>query len=399
MAILKIYSDIVDDESNAFLQLFGMDGVTFTSVDEFIDTMAAEDNEIRLKINCRGGLVDEAWAIYDALRASGKQISAEVIGEASSSATILLCAAARGSRSCHPNAKFLFHYPFINGIYTPVRSEDLENIARDLTEEETRLLDMYVERTGCDREEMDALMREDRKVDAETAKRLGFIDTIIAPRSASNIKSRKTHNKMSIKEAFATIGAAIGLSPKFALELETAEGGTLRLRKEYGEPRVGDEVDSPDGEYLMPDGATIVVEDGVIVEIRETAETTEIEVEDKKTETEGVGGDPLEETTEEKDKKIGDLEAEVERLHRDIAERDARIAELEAEVERLRGEQKTEADKTALNAVRAAGGIDALRKLTSKAEFDNREFEDKKAEDKPKKMSYREYYNSLHANN
>jgi ATP-dependent Clp protease protease subunit len=384
MAQLRIYNDILDEETANMMRLFGAgDAVSFVSVDEFINSIPEDDNEISLKINCRGGMIDEAWTMYDALRATGKEISAEVIGEASSSATILLCAAAKGRRTAHPNAKFLFHYPFINGLGMPARANDLENIARDLSEEETRLLDLYVERTGCDREEMDALMREDRQVSAERAKELGFIDTILAPKSAINTK----HNKhMTIKEAFEALGAALGIN-KLAQDLETATGAILRLRKEEGEPRVGDEVENADGEYVMPDGKTIVVESGKIVEIREPQEErVEVEVEN-------VGGDPLEETTEEKDKEVGDLEAEVERLHREIAERDERIAELEAEVERLRNNAKSDDEVKILNSVNAVGGIDMLRKMASKTDIDKRDFNGDK---NPAKKSYKDYYNEKH---
>ena len=193
MATLRIYGDIVDKDTAQMMQFFGdTDAVTFGGVDDFINSLAEDDGEINLRINCRGGMVDEAWTIYDTLRATGKTITAEVIGEASSSATILLCAAKKGSRAAHPNAKFLFHYPFAPGICQPSRADDLDNIARDLRDEERRLLDLYVERTGCDREEMDKLMREDRMVGAEEAKRLGFVDTILEPKSAA--RSNKQNN-------------------------------------------------------------------------------------------------------------------------------------------------------------------------------------------------------------
>lgn len=384
MAQLRIYNDIVDGETADMIRFFGGDAVSFSGVDEFIDSIAENDERIDLRINCRGGLIDEAWTIYDALRATGKQISAEVIGEASSAATILLCAAAKGSRTAHPNAKFLFHYPFVAGLCEPARSEDLRNIARDLTDEETRLLDLYVERTGCDRAEMDALMREDRMVDATRAKELGFIDTILAPKSASRNNHQKTTNKMTIKDAFLALGTALGITgdvDALCMELETADGGTLRLRKESGDVAVGDDVDSPDGEYLMPDGRTIVVEGGKVTEVRPAAED--------------VGGDPLEETTEEKNKEIGDLEAEVERLHREIEERDERIAELERALEEAGEAIPTDEEKKAIAAVNAVGGVEMLRKMCSSYDFEKRDFA---AADEPKndakKMSYREFYES-----
>jgi predicted RNase H-like nuclease (RuvC/YqgF family) len=146
-------------------------------------------------------------------------------------------------------------------------------------------------------------------------------------------------------------------------------------------------VENADGEYVMPDGKTIVVESGKIVEIREPQEErVEVGVEN-------VGGDPLEETTEEKDKEVGDLEAEVERLHREIAERDERIAELEAEVERLRNNAKSDDEVKILNSVNAVGGIDMLRKMASKTDIDKRDFNGDK---NSAKKSYKDYYNEKH---
>ena len=189
---------------------------------------------------------------------------------------------------------------------------------------------------------------------------------------------------MTIKEAFLALGTALGITgdvDALCMELETADGGTLRLRKESGDVAVGDEVDSPDGEYLMPDGRTIVVEGGKVTEVRPAAED--------------VGGDPLEETTEEKDKEIGDLEAEVERLHREIEERDERIAELERALEEAGEAVPTDEEKEAIAAVNAVGGVEMLRKMCSSYDFDKRDFA---AADEPKtdakKMSYREFYES-----
>ena len=102
MAKLKIYSDIVDQETKAWLSWGGMDGVSFEDIDQFVDSIPADDDKIELTINCRGGMTDQALAMYDALRASGKVISAEVIGECSSSATLLLLSA----RFPFPSSRF-----------------------------------------------------------------------------------------------------------------------------------------------------------------------------------------------------------------------------------------------------------------------------------------------------
>ena len=64
-----------------FLAWSGMEAMAFSDIDQFITSIPANDDKIDLTINCRGGMTDTALAMYDALRATGKTISAEVIGE------------------------------------------------------------------------------------------------------------------------------------------------------------------------------------------------------------------------------------------------------------------------------------------------------------------------------
>ena len=79
----------------------GLSGMSFLDIDKFIASIPENDEQINLTINCRGGMTDQALAMYDALRATGKTISAEVIGECSSSATLLLLAARADLRKAH----------------------------------------------------------------------------------------------------------------------------------------------------------------------------------------------------------------------------------------------------------------------------------------------------------
>lgn len=72
------------------MQMWGIDnGVTFQTIDDFLSSISEDDKTIDIHIHCRGGNVIEGWAIYDALRHSGKEISATIDGECSSMATIV----------------------------------------------------------------------------------------------------------------------------------------------------------------------------------------------------------------------------------------------------------------------------------------------------------------------
>lgn len=385
MAKLKIYSDIVDEECKAFMAFGGLSGMSFLDIDKFIDSIPENDGEINLTINCRGGMTDQALAMYDALRATGKTISAEVIGECSSSATLLLLAARKDLRKAHPNASILIHNPYISG-YVEGDAKRIGNIAEDLENVRNQFLDIYVERTGADRETLSAMMDEDKPMDVAKAIELGFISEEIVPISASNknpiIKDKKMSFKTKLdnaikafKEAFVTM----------SMSLETADGKALELEKESGEPVVGDVVLSEDGEYLMPDGTTIVVEDGVITEIR----SAEVVVE----ETDAERGEETEQpdTNEIESEK----DAEIDRLKAELAEKDAEIDRLKKELEDAQAQAKSEDENKILNMVAVAGGIDWLKGVQSVGKIDKRPTDtgnlDKAQAKRNEKISLTEY--------
>ena len=383
MAKLKIYSNIVDEECKAFMAWGGLEGISFLDVDKFIASIPDDDGEINLTINCRGGMTDQALAMYDALRATGKTISAEVIGECSSSATLLLLAARADLRKAHPNATILIHNPYISG-FVEGDSKRIGNIAESLEDVREQFLNIYVDRTGADREVLSAMMDEDKPMNVQKAIELGFISEEILPISAQN-KNPNIVDKMSIKDKIFN-----ALAKVFGMTLETADGKTLELEKESGEPVVGDKVTSEDGEYLMPDGSTIVVEESVITEIRPAEEVVE-EV------TEVERGEEVEEneTELEEDEQLSEKDAEIDRLKAEIAEKDAEIDRLKEELEKAQTNAKSTEDKQILNMVAVGGGIEWLKSVKSTGKVDKREATtnnlDKAQAKKKEQLSFAEY--------
>ena len=149
-------------------------------------------------------------------------------------------------------------------------------------------------------------------------------------------------NTNKIASAFKAFAEALGISVKMEDEqapvgyVLTAQDGTeINIDKPEGEdPAVGDAA-SPDGEFLMPDGTTIVVADGVITEIRDAEPEA----------------DPEPDTTDEAH------EAE-------IAAKDAEIAALQARITELEANQMSDEQKATLAKVEKAGGKAWLDKAT-----------------------------------
>ena len=350
--ILKVYSAIMPEEDRMFMQWMGLDGVSFNSIDEFIASIPDDDDTIDMRINSPGGVVPEGWAIIDKLRATGKKITATIEGDAASMAAIVLLAASE--RKAYKHARLLIHDAYfpeytLAGAY---RKEDLEKLAASLDEDNQRALDFMVERTGADRDTLAALMKEDKFIDMEQAKELGFIHEILEPASASakpkawkrsqTNSSTDMSNTNKIASAFKAFAEALGISVKMEDEqapvgyVLTAQDGTeINIDKPEGEdPAVGDAA-SPDGEFLMPDGTTIVVADGVITEIRDAEPEA----------------DPEPDTTDEAH------EAE-------IAAKDAEIAALQARITELEANQMSDEQKAILAKVEKAGGKAWLDKAT-----------------------------------
>lgn len=347
--ILKIYDAIMTDDERENVEFWGGSGVSFKSIDDFVASIPEDDNAIDIRLNCDGGDCLTGWAIIDKLRATGKTITATIEGHAASMASLILLAASE--RKGHKHAQLLIHKPYFPAytLADAYRSEDLQKLAAQLEDETNRALDFMVERTGADREELEALMDEDKFVSMERAKELGFIHEIIEPASASargwkrpiahTISSDNMSNKKTLASAFKAIAEALGLSaevnePAPVGYVLTAQDGTeITIDKEEGEdPAVGDAA-SPDGEFLMPDGTTIVIADGVITEIRDA------EV------------DPEEDAAEESNEN----EETIAALNAEIVSLQARIAELE-------GSQMSAEQNDIVAKVQKAGGVAWLDK-------------------------------------
>ena len=373
MAYLKIYSPIVNEENKAMTLFFsGVEGVSFQDIDEFISSIPENDNLIDMRLHCAGGDVIEGWAMVDKLRATGKEICATIEGQCASMATVLLCAAPKEARRAYPHAQILIHDPYLPEytLADAYRAEDLEKIAADLRANTEKILDFYVERTGANREELAALMKDDKWIDTAEAQRLGFISEIIPPASAyagkgaaawpnNNQNKTSMKNEKTMQAAMKRLAALMGFNVTpaqiVAYELDTESGETITIDKPEGEaPAVGDNA-SPDGEHKMPDGTTIIIEDGIITEIRAAEEQG------------GEGPEPVAEGEDEKDVRIAELEAE-------NAELKERIAELEQELEGAKSVAKTSDEKRILNLVKVAGGIDWLKKVQSEYKPAGRSF-------------------------
>lgn len=358
MAVLKIFNDIQTENEKNFCKYFGeAEGVCFKDVDEFCEAIPKGDNSIDVRIHCDGGSVVEGWGIYDRLRATGKDITCTVEGNAASMATVILMAAPKERRRAYKNAQICVHNPWVPAyaLGDTLTAAELEKAASDLKETQEKMLNLYVERCECNKEEMQALMDEDKFIGVDRAMELGLIGEIIAPASAKKqglVFNNKKENKMAEKNEKVEVKASLlgralaklGLKNieelAKGMDLSTSDGQTLTVEREDGEPQIGDKA-SPDGTFEMPDGKTIVVKDGVITDIQ----------------TSSSGGDEGGEGSE-LEKRVAELENEVKELQEKLESSENARKQAEAMA-------KTQEDLRILNAVKIAGGEKALANISS----------------------------------
>lgn len=411
MAQLKIYHPIANEEDKTILSdWFGEDSICYTDIVDFLDSMEEGDNKIEMLIHCPGGDVTEGWAMYDRLRTSGKEISATIEGECSSMATILLLAAPAEKRFGFENARMCIHNPAVAwpdlGCPDRFTADGIGEIQAKLSaqqasliEEQNRIVDLYVERTGADRETLQSLMNEDKYVDMDKAIELGFISGTVAPNTA--LKARKKNinkKKKTMEDKKVTVASkfldkalrALGLqkiedvaSLTLNQKITAADGSEFTVEREDGDPQVGDKA-YPNGTYTLDDGTVVVVEDEVITSI------TPLEGGEEGGEN-GEGGEPAASTDGDKDKQIADLTQQVSDLTAQVNDLTAKVNDLTTENESLKSEnstlkaekenlakdQKSEEDKAILETVDKAGGkawLDTVSKMTSSFHPNKRQF-------------------------
>ena len=379
MAELKIYNDIMTEDEKFWYRWWGQEGVCYKDIDTFAASIPEDDDTIDMRIFCNGGSVVEGWAIYDRLRQSGKKITCTIEGKAASMATIIMLAAPKESRKAYENASLLLHNPWVPGwaLGEQVNAKDLENQAEEMRMWQNKMVDAYVERCGCDRVEIQALMDKDIFIDTKKAKELGLISATIPAVSASGAKhisnfinskqqnpsNMKKDEEVKVKSSIVSkILAKLGIksldevdnakavdnagdSVK-AMELSTADGQTITVDREEGEPQVGDTA-SPDGTFEMPDGKTITVADGVITDIQTGDGEDEGSADGDGADGSGDEGADASASVDAKQVKV--LQAKVATL---TEERD----DLKAKLEKAEKMAKSKEDLQVLNAVKMAGG-------------------------------------------
>jgi ATP-dependent Clp protease protease subunit len=145
---------------------------------------ADPDRDISLYINSPGGSLSAMSAIYDTMQVVTCDMETTCLGQAASTAAVLLAAGAPGKRLALPGARVVLQQPTTD---EPLRGQpsDLDIQARELLRLRAMVAGMLATHTGRSRERIDADIDRVTVLDASAATAYGLVDHVVQNRAAS----------------------------------------------------------------------------------------------------------------------------------------------------------------------------------------------------------------------
>ncbi|MEV0637714.1 ATP-dependent Clp protease proteolytic subunit [Streptomyces sp. NPDC050619] len=142
------------------------------------------DRDISLYINSPGGSFSAMSAIYDTMQYIRCDVETTCLGQAGSSAAVLLAAGAPGKRNLLPGARVVIHQP---AVYEPMQGQasDLAIQADELLRVRSRLEELLVKHSGRSPEQVNADIEREKILDAPGALEYGLADHIIPSRKTT----------------------------------------------------------------------------------------------------------------------------------------------------------------------------------------------------------------------
>ncbi|MEU0471779.1 ATP-dependent Clp protease proteolytic subunit [Streptomyces olivaceus] len=144
----------------------------------------APNRDIALYINSPGGSFTAMTAIYDTMQYVACDVETTCLGQAGTSAAVLLAAGTPGKRSILPGARAVIHQP---ALTEPVRGQasDLGIQADELTRVRARLEELLARHTGRGPGQVRADLEREMILDAHQAVEYGLVDRIVPNRGAA----------------------------------------------------------------------------------------------------------------------------------------------------------------------------------------------------------------------
>ena len=226
-------------------------------------------------INSEGGVVDTGFDIYNYLQSLNVPLKTIGSGLVASIATVIFMAG--DTRVLRENTQFMIHLPMggVDGT-----ADEIEDYAKEVRTVEDRLVKFYSEKVDLDKEAIRPLLKNETWLDGVKALELGFSNQNDLPMVAKAYLNLNTNNmtkedKSWIESGFEKIMNLLNNKEISNVMIQDANGATL----DFPEIEEGEEITvgamatvdgaPADGEYVLPDGKTMVFVGGELSEIIE----------------------------------------------------------------------------------------------------------------------------------
>jgi ATP-dependent Clp protease protease subunit len=142
---------------------------------------AAPDQDVTLYVNSPGGSFAALTAVYDTMRYVSCDVATYCLGQAASSAALLVAAGTPGKRYTLPGARMVIEQPRLS---EPAQGQpsDLLIQAEELARTRALMEQMLVRHTGRTAEQVHRDMERDLVLDAAGAVAYGLVDTVVPSR-------------------------------------------------------------------------------------------------------------------------------------------------------------------------------------------------------------------------
>lgn len=220
MAKIKLTGAIVDNDTAKVYQWYGFDAISAKAVDRAIKALE-EGEELTIDLNSPGGYCSVGAEIYTMLRqasADGHSVIVNVVGEACSAATVLMCGADEVKAS--DVAMFMFHNA---SLAASGKARDMRSATECLEQTDESIVNAYVAKTGKSREELHDLIDAETWMSAQRALEFGFVDGMMfeEEQEEEEEKNLELFNQVTnrIERSMKRVASSSGLIPEDKLEV------------------------------------------------------------------------------------------------------------------------------------------------------------------------------------
>ena len=219
MAKIKLTGVIVDNDTAKVYQWFGFDAISAKSIDRAIKALE-DGEELEIDLNSPGGYCNVGAEIYTMLRQArtdGHSVIVNVVGEACSAATVLMCGADEVRAS--DVAMFMFHNA---SVTASGKARDMRSATECLEQTDESIVNAYEKKTGKTREELHDLIDAETWMSAQRAMEYGFVDGMMFEEEEEDPdKALELFGQVSnrVEQTMKRVASSNGLIPQDKLEV------------------------------------------------------------------------------------------------------------------------------------------------------------------------------------